>query len=157
MPQPAPWKAIAAMSENRVIGNGNEIPWRISEDFKWFKATTMGGVLVMGRKTWDSIGRPLPGRKTAVVSRSHPDLPVDIDLLDGLGAIESRNYQDQIWICGGAEIYRQALPNCQELYLTLVKRQVEGDAFFPEFEDGFKLDEIIRDESEFQIRRYTRA
>ncbi|HCR31683.1 MAG TPA: dihydrofolate reductase, partial [Opitutae bacterium] len=62
MPQSASWKAIAAMSENRVIGNGNEIPWRISEDFKWFKATTMGGVLVMGRKTWDSIGRPLPGR-----------------------------------------------------------------------------------------------
>ena len=152
----APWKAIAAMSENRVIGNGNEIPWRISEDFKWFKNTTMGGVLVMGRKTWDSIGRPLPGRKTAVVSRSNPDLPEGVDLLDSLEAIESRNYRDQIWICGGAEIYRQALPNCQELYLTLVKRRVEGDAFFPEFEDSFTLEGIIRDESDFQIRRYKR-
>jgi len=154
MSEPPPWKAIAALSENRVIGNGNDIPWRIPEDFKWFKATTMGGVLVMGRKTWDSIGRPLPGRKTAVVSRSHPDLPEGVDLLDSLEAVDSRNYQDQIWICGGAEIYRQALPKCQELYLTLVKRQVEGDAFFPDFEVSFELAEVIRDESECQIRRY---
>ncbi len=110
----------------------------------------------MGRKTWDSIGRPLPGRKTAVVSRSHPDLPEGVDLLDSLEAIDSKNYPDQIWICGGAEIYRQALPRCQELYLTLVKRRVEGDAFFPDFEDSFELEEVVRDESEFQIRRYAR-
>ena len=148
---------IFACDEEGAIGKDGDLPWRQSSDLQFFKRTTLNKTVVMGRKTWDSIGRPLPGRKTAVVSRSHPDLPFDIDLLDGLGAIESRNYQDQIWICGGAEIYRQALPNCQELYLTIVKRQVEGDAFFPEFEDSFKLDEIIRDESEFQIRRYTRA
>lgn len=151
------WKAIAAMSENRVIGNGNDIPWRIPEDFKWFKDSTMGGVLIMGRKTWDSIGRPLPGRKTAVVSRSHPDLPAGVDLLPSLDAIEKQGYADPIWICGGAEIYRQALPQCQELYLTLVKRKVEGDTFFPEFEDQFQLESVLRDESEFQIRKYVRA
>ncbi|OUW15801.1 MAG: dihydrofolate reductase [Opitutales bacterium TMED158] len=152
----APWRAIAAMSENRVIGNGPDIPWRISEDFKWFKAKTMGGILVMGRKTWDSIGRPLPGRATAVVSRSQPKLPNGVDLLPSLDAIDSRNYRAPIWICGGGEIYRQALPRCQELFLTLVKRQVEGDAFFPEFEDQFELKETLRDESEFQIRHYVR-
>lgn len=156
MTHPYPWKAIAAMSENRVIGNGNDIPWRISEDFKWFKTTTMGGVLVMGRKTWDSIGKPLPGRKTAVVSRSQPILPEGVELLDSLDAIEKRGYTDPIWICGGAEIYRQALPQCQELYLTLVKRTVEGDTFFPEFENQFRLESVIRDESEFQIRKYIR-
>ena len=133
MNEPTPWRAIAAMSQNRVIGNGPNIPWRISEDFKWFKAKTMGGVLIMGRKTWDSIGRPLPGRTTAVVSRSQPQLPEGVELLD-----------------------RQALPRCQELFLTLVKRDVEGDAFFPEFEDQFRLEAILRDESEFQIRHYVR-
>ncbi len=157
MSQPKPWKAIAAMSKNRVIGNGNDIPWRIPEDFKWFKKSTMGGVLVMGRKTWDSIGRPLPGRKTAVVSRSHPELPEGVDLLPSLDAIAERGYTDPVWICGGAEIYRQALPRCRELYLTLVKRTVEGDTLFPEFEDLFQLDSILRDESEFQIRKYLRV
>jgi dihydrofolate reductase len=154
--QSAPWRAIAAMSENRVIGNGPDIPWRISEDFKWFKAKTMGGVLVMGRKTWDSIGRPLPGRTTAVVSRSQPELPEGVDLLPSLDAIDGRQYSDPVWICGGGEIYRQALPRCEELFLTLVKREVEGDAFFPEFEEQFELKEILRDESEFQIRHYVR-
>ncbi len=157
MPQNQTWRAIAAMSQNRVIGNGSEIPWRISEDFKWFKETTMGGVLVMGRKTWDSIGRPLPGRKTAVVSRSQLSLPDGVDLLDGLEAIDKRGYTDPIWICGGAEIYRQSLSRCQKLYLTLVKREVEGDAFFPDFEDQFQLDSVIRDESDFQIRKYLRV
>lgn len=145
------------MSENRVIGNGNDIPWRISEDFKWFKEATMGGILVMGRKTWDSIGRPLPGRRTSVVSRSRPNLPEGVDLLDGLDAIDQQDYTDPIWICGGAEIYRQALPQCQELYLTLVKRIVEGDTFFPDFEDQFKLDSVQRDDPEFQIRKYVRV
>ncbi len=154
--QAAPWKAIAAMSENRVIGNGLHIPWRISEDFKWFKSQTMGGVLVMGRKTWDSIGRPLPGRTTAVVSRSQPDLPEAVEYLPSLEAIDERRYDAPIWICGGGEIYRQALPRCQELFLTLVKREVEGDAYFPEFEDQFRLQAILRDEAEFQIRHYIR-
>ena len=116
----------------------------------------MGGVLIMGRKTWDSIGRALPGRTTAVVSRSQPQLPKGVELLDSLEAIEAKGYEAPIWICGGGEIYRQTLPRCQELFLTLVKRQVEGDAFFPDFEDQFRLEAILRDESEFQIRHYVR-
>ena len=133
------------MSENRVIGNGNEIPWRISR-IPWFKATTMGGVLVMGQKR-DSIGRPLPGRKMQSHRSHRPS--ADVDLLNSLETIESRNYQDQIWICGGAEIYRQAYPSAR-LYLTLVKRLVEGDAFFPDFEESFNLDRVIRTNPNFK-------
>src|SRR5690606_10755999 len=118
------FKAIAAMSENRVIGDGNLIPWHLPEDFKFFKATTMGHVLVMGRKTFESIGRPLPGRETLVLSRSgfqHPGVRTLRDLAD-VRITDER----LVFICGGADIYRQALPLCDRLYLTHVKRTVKG-------------------------------
>lgn len=146
-------KAIAAMSLNRVIGNGGQIPWHLPEDFKWFKQVTMGGTLVMGRKTFESIGRPLPGRTTLVLSRAgfnHPQVSVATSLDD----LATRPLPEPIFICGGAEIYRQALPLCTELYLTLVKREVEGDAFFPPFEDRFALVDELRDTPEFKILRY---
>jgi len=150
-----PLKAIAAMSLNRVIGNGNQIPWHLPEDFKWFKATTTGHVVVMGRKSFESIGRPLPNRETIVLSRSafsHPGVKT-ISNLDQLPAPAG---DKQIFICGGAQIYEQALPLCSELFLTLVKREVEGDTFFPKFEDQFELAEEIRDTPEFKILRYRR-
>ena len=150
-----PFKAIAAMSLNRVIGNGNRIPWHLPEDFKWFKATTTGHVVVMGRKSFESIGRPLPNRETIVLSRSafsHPGVKT-ISNLDQLPAPAG---DKQIFICGGAQIYEQALPLCSELFLTLVKREVEGDTFFPKFEDQFELAEEIRDTPEFKILRYRR-
>lgn len=148
------FKAIAAMSENRVIGDGNRIPWHLPEDFKFFKATTMGHVLVMGRKTFESIGRPLPGRETFVLSRSgfqHAGAQTlrslaDIEVTDGR----------LIFICGGAEIYRQALPLCDRLYLTHVKRTVKGDAFFPPFEDEFEPVETLQDNADFRIVEYRR-
>ena len=143
------------MSLNRVIGNGNKIPWHLPEDFKWFKATTTGHIIVMGRKTFESIGRPLPNRGTIVLSRSafsHPGVKV-ISSLDDLPALSSDR---QVFICGGAQIYAQALPLCSELFLTLVKREVEGDTFFPKFEDEFDLTEEIRDTPDFKILRYQR-
>ncbi len=141
------------MSLNRVIGNGNQIPWHLPEDFKWFKATTTGHVLVMGRKTFESIGKPLPNRKTIVLSRSafsHPDVTVIRDLRELPAVVE----EQQAFICGGAQIYAQTLPQCAELLLTLVKREVSGDAFFPPFEAQFELAEEIRDTPEFKILRY---
>jgi dihydrofolate reductase len=148
--------AIAAMSLNRAIGNGNQIPWHLPEDFKWFKAVTMGHVLVMGRKTFESIGRPLPGRETIVLTRSgwsHPHVKIGSSLEQlPIDAGEQRT----IFIAGGAEIYRQALPMCSELVLTLVKREVGGDAFFPSFEEDFELVEKIHETSEFDILRYRR-
>ena len=147
------FKAIAAMSENRVIGRGNEIPWHIPEDFKWFKETTMGHVLVMGRRTFESIGKALPGRETMVLTRgefSHPDVTVIRSLDEIAPLLEGRD----CFIAGGAEVYEQALPRCSELFLTLVKREGEGDVFFPEFENYFEEVEVLREEAEFRIVHY---
>jgi dihydrofolate reductase len=150
-----PFKAIAAMSLNRVIGAGNRIPWHLPEDFKWFKAMTTGHVIVMGRKTFESIGRPLPNRTTIVLSRSEFSFPgvITVPGLDGIQPeIDGREY----FICGGAEIYAQALPRCSDLYLTLVKREVEGDTFFPLFEEMFELASVLQDNPEFSILHYRR-
>lgn len=147
------FKAVAAMSLNRVIGNGNRIPWHLPEDFKWFKQLTTGHILVMGRKTFESIGRPLPNRTTIVLTRSgftHAGVKTAASLQQLNPAVESAT----MFICGGADIYRQALPLCSDLYLTLVKRTVEGDAFFPAFEDQFEHCEQIADNPEFSISHY---
>lgn len=141
------------MSLNRVIGSGNKIPWHLPEDFKWFKQVTTGHVIVMGRKTFESIGKPLPNRTTVVLSRggfSYPGVQT-IASLDELPALVS---EQQVFICGGAQVYEQALPFCSELYLTLVKREVEGDALFPKFEDRFEMAEEIKDTADFKILRY---
>jgi len=147
------FKAIAAMSLNRVIGAGNKIPWHLPEDFKWFKQITTDHVIVMGRKTFESIGKPLPNRETIVLSRgtfSHPA----VKTINSLQALPALSDGREIFICGGAQVYAQALPLCSDLYLTLVKRTVEGDAFFPPFEDQFELVEEIRDTPEFTILHY---
>ena len=142
------------MSLNRVIGAGNQIPWHLPEDFKWFKATTTGHVIVMGRKTFESIGKPLPNRTTIVLSRSawtHPG----VQTVRSLDELPNLATDRQVFICGGAQIYEQALPLCSDLFLTLVKREVVGgDAFFPPFEDKFELFEEIRDTPEFKILHY---
>ena len=149
-------KAIAAMSLNRVIGAGNKIPWHLPEDFKWFKKMTTGHVIVMGRKTFESIGRPLPNRTTIVLTRS-PERVRGAQTISDLRQIESLNpgvAGREVFICGGAQVYQQTLPFCSDLYLTVVKRVVEGDRFFPTFEDRFELAEEILDGPEFKILRY---
>jgi dihydrofolate reductase len=183
------FKAIAAMSLNRVIGAGNKIPWHLPEDFKWFKQMTLGKVVVMGRKTFESLGKPLPNRKNLLLTRhprklirDHPEVfgqykewrgggqlkrayqlrfvPLqakqngDIRIFKSLEMLDPEEFADEIFICGGAQIYEQALPRCSDLYLTLVKREVEGDAVFPQFEDRFVLAEEIRDTPEFKILHY---
>jgi dihydrofolate reductase len=145
--------AIAAMSLNRVIGQGNRIPWHLPEDFKWFKKMTTGQVVVMGRKTFESIGQPLPHRTTIVLSRTgfqHPGVQTVADL----GAIDLATETRQVFICGGAQVYAQALPLCSDLYLTLVKRVVEGDTLFPPFEDLFLPVEEVLDSPDFKIIHY---
>ena len=148
--------AIAAMSENRAIGYQGKIPWHLAEDFQWFKHKTMGGTLVMGRKTFASIGKALPGRETVVLSRSKtvPGVTTCADI----AALDEtlRPLPKPYWICGGVEIYRQFLRSCDLLYLTLVKRVVSGDAFFPPFEDKFELDQVIHENAEFRVERWRR-
>ena len=147
------FKAIAAMSENRVVGHGNKIPWHLPEDFKWFKKMTTGNVVVMGRKTFESIGKPLPNRETIVMSRGGFQFP-GVRTISDLAQIDLVNETREVFICGGAQLYGLALPLCSDLYLTLVKRIVEGDAFFPPFEDHFEMAEEFLDCAEFKIVRY---
>jgi len=155
MTQPHSFKAIAAMAENRVIGAGGDIPWHLPEDFKWFKRTTMGGILVMGRKTYEAIGKPLPGRDTYVLSRTPREIP-GVHSFTRLDALDHLQTGKTIWIAGGAEIYSLMLPRCSELYLTRVHREVEGDTYFPPFEADFDLAETVRKTDDFTIERWAR-
>lgn len=145
--------AIAAMSENGVIGAGGKIPWHIPDEFKWFKQTTMGHTLVMGRKTFDSIGRPLPGRRTIVLSRSPLTIP-GVTVVPSLDQLDPAQIEGPVFIAGGAEIYRQALPRISEIYLTVVKKTVEGDTFFPKIDEFFERAETLLDHPEFTVYRY---
>ncbi len=147
------FQAIAAMSLNRVIGAGNRIPWHLPEDFKWFKQMTTGHIIVMGRKTFESIGKPLPNRETIVLSRGGFGYP-GVRTLPDLAAVSAVGGNRQVFICGGATVYAQALPLCSDLYLTLVNRTVEGDVLFPPFEDQFELAAELRATAEFKILHY---
>ena len=148
------FNAIAAMSENRVIGNQGKIPWHLPEDFRWFKHKTMGGTLIMGRKTFESIGKPLPGRESAVIS-SNANTSAKHTCRDLLSLNETlSSLPEPYWICGGAVIYRQLLGKCSLLYLTRVKRTVPGDAFFPPFENEFDLDQTIHENADFRVERW---
>lgn len=141
------------MAENRVIGHRNRIPWHLPEDFHWFKQTTLGGTLLMGRRTFESIGRALPGRRTVVLSRAgfhHPDVVMLADVQD-LGRLPPHG---PVFVCGGEMVYAALLPLCAELLLTRVKRKVEGDARFPSFEDQFQHAEVLRDTPDFTIERW---
>jgi dihydrofolate reductase len=150
------FKAIAAMSLNRVIGASNRIPWHLPEDFKWFKKLTTGQIIVMGRKTFQSIGKPLPNRTTIVVSHSAFSFPgvQSVSDLSQINPAASGLAGRELFICGGAQIYGQMLPFCSDLYLTLVKRELEGDTFFPMFEDQFDLAAELAENSDFKILHY---
>ena len=147
-------KAIAAMSLNQVIGRDNQIPWHLPEDLAWFKQFTMGGVLLMGRKTFESIGKPLPGRETIVLTRGQWKNNEVKSASEPALLPLPQNDSRPLFVCGGAEIYRLFLPRCTDLYLTVVQREIFGDTFFPEFESLFKFKEIILTRPEFEIRHY---
>ncbi len=146
------------MAENRVIGAGNKLPWHLPEDFKWFKQQTLGKTLLMGRKTFESIGRPLPGRTTLVLSRRAAPIP-GVTVIRSLEEIATAApAAAEVMVCGGAEIYALTQPLWSEVFVTLVKRRVEGgDAFFPEFEAQFAPPEVVRDTAEFTILHYRRV
>lgn len=125
--------AICAMSENRVIGNHNQLPWHLPADLKHFKNITMGHPIIMGRKTYESIGRPLPGRLNIIITRDKnyqaPGCTVVNSIEDALSITQEN---DEIFIIGGASLYQSMLPFTQRLYLTLIHQEIEGDAYFPE-------------------------
>lgn len=143
---------IVAAAQNRVIGRDNALPWYLPNDLKYFKQTTLGKPIIMGRKTYESIGRPLPGRTNIVITRQADyqpegvkvvhsveearDLAASVCLIDG---------QSEAMIMGGAEIYTLALPHADRLYLTEVHADVEGDAYFPEY-DKSDWQEVSRED-----------
>jgi len=148
------FKAIAAMSLNRVIGAGNRIPWHLPEDFKWFKRLTTGQVIIMGRKTFESIGKALPNRTTVVLSRSPLSVGPGVRVISDLSEFDLASETREVFICGGAQVYAQTLPLCSDLYLTLVNRTVDGDTFFPAFEDQFVPVGNLLENPEFKIVHY---
>lgn len=141
------------MSENRVIGCKNKLPWHIPEDFRWVKQCTKGQAIAMGRKTFESMGNPLPDRENIVISRKVASIPGCV-VLPSLEALETYKTDADIWIFGGAVIYAQSLNRVHELYLTIVKGVFEGDAFFPPFEDQFHLDRVVKEAPSFRILKY---
>lgn len=129
---------IAAMAANRVIGRQQTIPWHIPGELSHFKERTWGHPLIMGRKTFGSIGQPLPGRRNIVVSRNPRYQAPGCELAHGLdAAMDLCRNSDQVFVIGGEELYTQALPLADTIILTTLGREVEGDAYFPAFEQAF--------------------
>jgi dihydrofolate reductase len=138
-----PLSMIAALAENRVIGVDNSMPWHLPGDFKYFKATTLGKPIIMGRKTWDSLGRPLPGRLNLVVTRQQNLQLEGAEVFTSLEAAVERAEEwaaeqgvSEVMLIGGAQLYGQALELADRLYLTRVALTPEGDAWFPAFDEG---------------------
>ncbi len=151
--------AIAAISEkDRGLGSGNDLIWKIPEDLKRFRTLTSGHPIIMGRKTYESIGRPLPNRLNIVVTRNAEYAAQGVLVCNSLeAAIEKAKKAtgaDEIFIIGGGELYKEALPFTDRLYLTLIKANAEADVFFPEYEKEFTK-EISREEGNFGDLKYS--
>lgn len=187
-------KAVVAMSQNRVIGRDGGIPWHLPEDFKWFKELTTGGIVLMGRRTFWSLPKPLPNRTNVVFTRGPKALANNPNFVEKCGkppvvsywyhrlrraplqlgferiadrevwlvrhisiflrALRKYRPQREVFVIGGAQIYERLLPECTDLYLSLVRREVEGDAYFPPFEDRFDFIGIVRETPDFEVRHY---
>ncbi|RUO29794.1 type 3 dihydrofolate reductase [Aliidiomarina sedimenti] len=137
---------VAAMAANRVIGKGGDMPWHLPKELKYFKEITLGKPVVMGRRTYESIGRPLPGRHNIVISGSNPSLPDEVSVVSSVDeALQAAGAVDEIMVIGGGEIYRQFLPVATRLYLTEIDLVVDGDTWFPEFNSDEWSSTILRD------------
>ncbi len=146
--------AIAAMTPSRVIGANGGIPWHYSEDLKFFKRTTLGHVVLMGRTTYESLGRPLPGRENWVLTRGAP-LP-GATTFSSPSEIPQPPADKTIFVIGGAQIYELLLPSCTEILLTQIHTDYPGDTYFPEFEDAFSPEQILLESPDFVVQRHVR-
>jgi dihydrofolate reductase len=134
---------IAAMDKNRLIGDNNQLPWHLPADLAHFKAITLGKPVIMGRRTFHSIGKPLPGRRNIVISKQSLDL-VDVEVFHSLTtAMQALQTQKEIMIIGGAMIFEQTLPLANKIYLTIIDHEFSGDAFFPQLPNEWQ--EIARE------------
>ncbi|KRE53925.1 dihydrofolate reductase [Phycicoccus sp. Soil748] len=149
---------IAAVGRNGVIGADNDMPWHLPEDFAFFKRTTMGHPMVMGRKTFDSIGRVLPGRRTIVVTRqqdwSHPDVETAHSLTEALALAGPAS---EVFVCGGGQVYAEAMPWAQRLLITEVDQSPEGDVRFPAIDPAQWQETAREDRDGFSWVTYERV
>ena len=165
-----PVAMIAAIGENSVIGADGQIPWRLPSDFAHFKRTTLGKPLIIGRKTFESIGKPLPGRTNIIVTRQVGYTPEGVVVCHGLAeameraqSIAVRDGADEVIVGGGAEIYREAMPLADRLYITHVALAPEGDATFPPIDPArwevsarHDIVRTERDSADFTVLTYAR-
>ncbi len=142
------------MARNRVIGKEGGLPWHLPEDLRFFKRTTMGHALLMGRATFQGLGRALPGRRTYVLSRQ----PGVVQGVHFIRSVEEALALDEplLFVCGGAEIYRLMLPHCHELLLTRLRDDAEGDTLMPDFEDLFVFHERLEEGDHWVIEKHLR-
>lgn len=137
---------IAAMDKNQLIGDNNKIPWDLPADLEYFKQTTMGAPVIMGRKTFESIGFPLPGRKNIILTRNEKYQAEGAEIIHSVKEVlaEFLNSKAEAFIIGGAEIYKLFLPYTSKLYLTIIEAEFKGDTYFPElnFDNWLQINKI---------------
>jgi len=149
---------IVARSRNHVIGKDNQMPWKISADLQFFKKVTMGYPIIMGRKTWESIGRPLPGRRNVVVSRNTNYSAIGAELVGSLDqALELLKEFKRVFVIGGQQLFTQAFPQADELFITEIEIQVDGDTYFeiPDPNDWHEAERILESEGDIQFAYVT--
>jgi dihydrofolate reductase len=149
--------AVVAMTPRRVIGMNGKLPWHLPDDLAFFKRTTTGRPIVMGRKTYESIGRPLPKRRNIVLTRD-PSWSADhVEVIHHPSDLENLpDLAGQVFIIGGAEVYAAFLPILNELLVSTLYENYEGDTWLPEFEKEFSQSEILETHLAFQVRRFFR-
>lgn len=158
-------KAIVAIAGNRIIGYKGKTPWKLPEDLKFFRDMTWGSTIIMGRKTYDSIGHPLPGRHNVVLTHRKLKAATEVRCISNLHTAirlckkTEKTQNGKVYVVGGACVYRDLLPFCSEIFITYVKEYypLEGDAFFPAFEEEFNMGTLIREDSQMRIVRHLRA
>ena len=149
---------IVARSRNHVIGKDNQMPWKISADLQFFKKVTMGYPIIMGRKTWESIGRPLPGRRNVVVSRNTNYSAIGAELVGSLDqALELLKEFKRVFVIGGQQLFTQAFPQADELFITEIEIQVDGDTYFeiPDPNNWQEAERILESEGDIQFAYVT--
>lgn len=150
--------AVAAMASNRVIGRSGQLPWHIPEDLKFFKELTSGHPVLMGRRTFESIGHPLPKRHNVIISQSLDSAPAGTSLIRSTESLHSPDLaiSGKVFVIGGAQVYASLMPLINEIYLSFIYEEHEGDTTFPEFEENFGEYSLIRSYDRFEIRHYIR-
>ena len=149
--------AVVAMTSARVIGRNGGMPWHLPEDLKTFKRLTLGHPVLMGRKTWESIGRPLPGRQNIILSRDEAFRPEGADVVHSLDELADVEFTDpEAMVIGGAAVYGLLLPHIRRIWVSRVHCEYEGDTWFPAFEHLFPAPETVERHEDFDLLKYER-